>query len=302
MRRFYFAALLLGALFSACKTTAPTQPLPEEPALREPSLSLVFEGLQVESPDELILTFALGIENPLPLAGRAGIVSWREEINGEKPQAGFSLETPGTEFPLEAGSLSSFPLRLRMDMPALAGEGRVPRDEYQVKLTIVLDFSPGNNNSAGITGSAGTFPRYEVSGLAVFPGVRAPEFRISSIAILRAELINTRFRVTMEIDNPNPYPVGLSAFRFELYESGRLWADGTERNILRIPPKSSVEARLFLLMNFIDMSRALLDQIIRLQDINYRFAGEAQVSTGVEYLPMFTTVFDMSGYSQVLDN
>ena len=55
-------------------------------------------------------------------------------------------------------------------------------------------------------------------------------------------------------------------------------------------------------MNFINMKRDLLDQVINLEDVNYRFTGEAKVITGVEYLPGFSTGFDLSGYSEVLEN
>jgi LEA14-like dessication related protein len=95
--------------------------------------------------------------------------------------------------------------------------------------------------------------------------------------------------------------VTLSSFNYELYGNGLLWADGTEINVLQIPEKSSAGTDLFLMMNFINMRRDLLDQIIRLQNVNYRFTGNARVSTGVDYLPVFNTVFDLSGYSPVLD-
>jgi LEA14-like dessication related protein len=141
----------------------------------------------------------------------------------------------------------------------------------------------------------------EVSGLAVFPGVRAPEFTITSIAILKAELVNTRFRVGLKIENPNPYPVDLSAFSYVLYGNGLRWADGTERDIIKVAGKSALTGNLYLIMNFIEMPRELLDQIIRLEDVNYRFTGEAVVITGLDYLPQFKSGFDMSGYSVVLD-
>jgi LEA14-like dessication related protein len=105
----------------------------------------------------------------------------------------------------------------------------------------------------------------------------------------------------MRIDNPNPFPLEMSGFIYELYGNGRLWADGTEKNIFTVAGKSSVQGYLYLLMNFIDMERSLLDQIINLIDVNYRFAGEAQVSTGVDYLPKFSAGFDLSGYSEVLE-
>jgi hypothetical protein len=54
-------------------------------------------------------------------------------------------------------------------------------------------------------------------------------------------------------------------------------------------------------MNFINMSRDLLNQVAALRDINYRFAGEAAVSTGIGYFPQFTMKYDLSGYSKVAE-
>ena len=134
------------------------------------------------------------------------------------------------------------------------------------------------------------------------PAVQEPVFSITEIAVLKAELINTRFRVNLKVDNPNPFPVELSSFVYELYGQGRLWADGEEKNVFQIPAHESREAQLFLIMNFINMNRALLDQVIKLQNVQYRFAGEVMVSTGIDYLPQFKSVYDLSGYSQVLEN
>ena len=281
----FFAA---GLFFSTCKS-APVPPA------EELLPSLAFTGVEAEDPDHLTLLFTLTIKNPLPSAGRARIESWRTEINGKKAPSGFNLTYPEyMAFPPAAASPGSvsFPLRLDMDVAALAAQGLAPADDYRINLITKLSFSFDSIPPVNV----------EVSGLAVFPGVRAPVFTITAIAILKAELINTRFRVTMKIENPNPFPVELSAFSYELYGNGRLWADGTEKNIIQVPGKSSVQGNLFLIMNFINMKRDLLDQIIMLQDVNYRFSGEVRVSAGVEYLPAFVTGFDLSGYSEVLEN
>jgi len=179
-----------------------------------------------------------------------------------------------------------------MDIAVLTEEGIAPADDYMVNLILDLDFLYDSDDPAKVP----------VSGLAVFPGVRPPVFSITSIAILKAELINTRFRVGLKISNPNPFPVELSAFSYELYGNGRLWADGSEKNIFKVNGKSSLQGNLFLLMNFINMRRDLLDQIINLVDVNYGFNGDVQVGTGVDYLPSFNTVFNLSGYSEVFDN
>jgi hypothetical protein len=68
-----------------------------------------------------------------------------------------------------------------------------------------------------------------------------------------------------------------------------------------IPQGQSAETDLFLTMNFIDMRRNLLDQVIAMEQIDYRFAGEATVSTGIEYLPQFRWKFNQSGRSVVIN-
>jgi len=286
---------MASLLLPSCKS-APVPSPAEEPA---PSASLVFKDIEAASPERLKLNFTLETEVPLPSAGQARIESWRVELNGQKAGKGFTLEKP--EASPQAGAqplIQKFSLGLSMDISSLAAQGLAPADEYQVNLILNLSFV-GNGEADQNSSPSGEL---EVSGIAVFPGVQAPVFSIQSIAILKAELINTRFRVGLKIDNPNPYPVELSSFGYELYGNGRLWADGTEKNIIRVPGKSYVEGNLFLIMNFINMKRDLLDQIIRLEDVNYRFTGDAQVGTGVEYLPKFKTGFDLSGYSQVFDN
>ncbi|MCL2472341.1 MAG: LEA type 2 family protein [Treponema sp.] len=311
---FFFAITFVfwGILFAVsmfllgCKT----RPIPaaETPV---PSLSLVFHGVEAVDPVHLGLNYTLEIENPFPVAGRARIESWQVEINKKSAVSGFSLEAGAdNEFALKAAlpgtggdtvgstggnsvpALNSIPLRLNMDVDVLSGEGLAPADDYSVNLILNLAFSSGLSPPVKI----------KVSGIGTFPGVRPPVFSITAIAILKAELINTRFRVGLKIENPNPFPVELSSFGYELYGNGRLWADGMEKNIIKVPGKSSVDGNLFLLMNFINMKRDLLDQVINLVDVNYRFTGEAQVGTGVDYLHDFKTGFDLSGYSKVYDN
>jgi LEA14-like dessication related protein len=274
---------------------------------------MVFNGIDADAPSPLNLSFSMKIENYLSAHRLVKIESWRVEVNGKKADSGFSLESPATGFfPLPdaegrgetahslLGSAVSemIPIGLEMDIAALAEQGLAPEDNYRVNLILELGFYGADEDSRGLVPSAKAL----VYGLAAFPWVQAPEFSITAIAILKAELINTRFRVNMRIDNPNAFPVTLSAFSYELYGNGRLWADGTERNVFSVPAKSSINATLFLLMNFINMERTLLDQIIRLSDVNYAFNGDVQVATGLDYLPKFTSAFNLSGYSEVLEN
>jgi LEA14-like dessication related protein len=173
------------------------------------------------------------------------------------------------------------------DMPAAFGV--MAEDEYLAELDLDLDYRYGIDNL-----------KDTVSVSAAFPRIREPQFTITSIAIMQAELINTRFKVSLRIDNPNMFPVSLSAMGYELYGEGRFWADGKEKEVLFIPARGSSETSLFLLMNFINMKRQLLDDIIAMRLVRYRFTGDVEVGTGVSWLPSFHMGFDRTGNSVVL--
>ena len=255
------------------------------------SLGLTFKGIEAEDPVNLRLKFSLDAENHVAAGAQARIASWRVEVGGQEAVGAFSLDYPQTEFSLE----SSIDLALDMDITALAAKGLAPKDEYSITLITELEF-PSISASHSASDA-----RLEVRGLAVFAGVRPPVFSITEIAILQAELINTRLRVALRIDNPNPFPIELSSFSYSLYGNGILWADGIERNIFVVDGNTSLHGNLLLLMNFMGMNRRLLDQVIRLEDVRYNFVGRIQISTGLEYLPVFNHSFEISGVSRVFD-
>jgi LEA14-like dessication related protein len=283
--------MTIFALLSAACKSKPVVPetevapsIPQSPSL-PPSATLAFTDIQADDIEHLRVSGIL--EAKAPSGSRAKIESWQVLIGESDASFAFSLNYPQGEFPLA----SPVPLTLNMDIAALAAKGLAPKDDYAITLITELDVFSDSALPSKIT----------LRETADFPGLREPRFNITSIAILKAELINTRFRVGMRIDNPNPFPLELSGFIYELYGNGRLWADGTERKGFVVDGNSSVQSDLFLIMNFINMERSLLNQIINLVDVNYRFTGKTQVSTGIDYLPKFNTGFDLSGYSKVLE-
>ena len=291
MKRFACLVMMIFALlFAACKSkpavpeaeAAPS--IPQSPSL-PPSATLAFTDIHADDIEHLRVSGIL--EAKAPSGSRAKIESWQVLIDESDASFAFSLNYPHGEF----SPGSPVPLTLNMDIAALAAKGLAPTDEYAITLITELDVFSDSALPSKIT----------LRETADFPGLREPRFNITSIAILKAELINTRFRVTMRIDNPNPFPLELSGLVYKLYGNGRPWADGTDRSTFTIAGKSSVQGQLYLTMNFINMDRNLLNQIINLVDVNYRFTGEAQISTGIDYLPKFKTDFDLSGYSEVLD-
>jgi len=293
------APIFMAFFFTACKSkpAAPeveTAPSPATSPL--PSVTLDFTGIQADDPEHLKVSSILQVK--APSGSRARMESWRVLVDEQDAGFAFSLDYPQDDF-LPG---TPVPFVLNVDISALTAKGLAPKDDYAISLIAELDVFPGGDPIGTAPGSGSNSPvRLTARETVNFPGIQAPHFSIASIAILKAELINTRFRVKMKIDNPNPFPLELSNFIYELYGNGRLWANATEKKSLVVEGKSSVQSDLFLIMNFINMERRLLDQIINLVSVNYRFIGEAQVSTGIDYLPKFGTGFDLSGYSEVLD-
>ena len=129
--------------------------------------------------------------------------------------------------------------------------------------------------------------------------IRKPIFTIASISIEQASLVNTLFKYTLKIDNPNTFPVTVLSFRYELYGNGRLWGGGRERGLAAVPAQSSSETKFSFEMNFIDMPRSLLDEVIAMQYVRYRLTGEAEIGADMPNFPAFRMTFEFSGESEV---
>ncbi|WP_304224298.1 LEA type 2 family protein [Gracilinema caldarium] len=133
------------------------------------------------------------------------------------------------------------------------------------------------------------------------PQIFWPVVRVLSIAVKRAELINTRLKVRLLIENHNNFPLTLSRFSYELYGNGRFWADGSFADLFTVQGNESLEKDIYLLMNFINMKRDLLDQVIALKSVQYRFHGDLRIESPLLYLPAFPYAFDRQGSSPVIE-
>ena len=296
MRKFLlFWAVIL--VYTACKTTPPLLP-PE----KMPVFTLTFDRIEGSGINQVVLYYRFKTENPRSSALDITIGNWSTTINGHiaaPPKASLKNNDAvfsGKALTIEPGKEAAmdFELHLDLDLAALENSmpdtgGRAGDDIFITELSLEVSYKA----------EAGRPINNYVTALTRFPKIREPEFSISSIAIMQAELINTRFAVALKINNPNPFPITLSSFKYELYGHELFWADGCEENVLTIPAASSAGTRLFLMMNFINMKRDLLDEIIAMQQVSYRFTGAAEVITGISWLPQFTHKFDRAGYSEV---
>ncbi|MCL2411027.1 MAG: LEA type 2 family protein, partial [Treponema sp.] len=123
-----------------------------------------------------------------------------------------------------------------------------------------------------------------------------------SIVILQADIVVTEFEAVLRITNPNEFALEVSSITYQLYGNGALWASGTEIDVLTIPPLKPSETRFRFTMNFIDMRRSLLDDVIAMRQIQYNFRGEAIVQPDLPNVEAFLMRYDCTGYSEVRRN
>jgi LEA14-like dessication related protein len=290
-RRLLFSLFLLTLWCLACKSPPP--PPPEE----QPSVELRFDHIGAESISRVALYYRLRAGNPRTVPLNLKIGSWKAVVDGheyDRKDAALNIDDVSvaeTLVEISGGGFVEKTLRLDLDLGAYR-DSTVPEDSgnYRAELQVNLIYQYDKEKNPA---------RETITAAAEFPRIREPEFTITAIAILQAELINTRFRVNLRIDNPNVFPVDLSSFGYELYGEGRFWAEGKETGVLHIPAQGSAETKLFLMMNFINMKRSLLDEVIAMRQVRYRFAGEAEIGTGVSWLPQFRMGFDHTGNSAV---
>ena len=290
MRKFFFVFMIIPFLF-ACRSKPPVIE-PEQ----NPSAELILEHIEAHSINKFTLHYRLIAVNPRSIPATIIINDWTGQIDETKMSNNYTVlllegSDLNTPFLMEPVSSTEKKLALEIDLskqPVFANSS-AESDHYSINITLNMGFTYGQQ----------TKYNYLVSTDSVFPRIKEPQFSIISIAILQAELINTRFRVRIKIDNPNIFPVALSSFSYELYGNGKFWTDGREKELLDIPALSSGETNIYLMMNFINMSRQLLDDIIAMRDVSYRFLGEAEVKTNMALLPGFRMNFERSGNSPV---
>lgn len=275
MRTVRWLALTLAASAVSCATRPPLADV------HQAALSVSYDSLAVSGTglDSARLDASVELSN----TGSASVVVESVDYRLDGESGSVATGNDGTAMCLDPGQSASLPLRLDFLVPA--GTSAL------VSLLLATEVT-GRSADGDAQRFAGTV-RVEV------PRVMAPTLDIISIRIIKDELINTRLRVDLAIHNPNAFRLSFATLDYRLYGEGRFWADGSQAQPFDVPAGGSATASLFLTMNFTDMSRSLLDQVIRLATVNSRLAGVARIDTGLGFLPQFVLPFDMAGRAEV---
>ncbi|MDR0553669.1 MAG: LEA type 2 family protein [Treponema sp.] len=282
-------------LFLSCasaKTSLPETPLRGE---NFPGLRVSFSSIGAWDINNVNFELRVEVKNTRSQEAQAEVVDWRLMLNGREVTEGADFFAEGWR-KIQPNKTATFPAQIELDVENLVpqdlsrkGKGIFSEYQAQFSLEVILRYNSG--------GSVTLRAQTET----VFPRMREPELSIASIAISRAELINTHVKVKVRLVNPNPFPIELTSLRYELYGGGLFWADGIENLTLFAPAQKAGEAEIALVTNFINMPRSFLDDIIAMKQVRYRFNGEASMSTKLAFLPSLKMRFNQSGNSRVIE-
>ncbi|MFA6505304.1 MAG: LEA type 2 family protein [Treponemataceae bacterium] len=282
--RHLFPLAFVLAFFASCASPPPAPvPVPAAPPAPDLPVLLSIEKVKLvpRGLDSVSLAFSLVVKNADTRPVALEKLSWILSIDGVKA----AESSPFQALYLEAGAAKSVDQYCVVSIPASS------RD--MATYTLAVSVSRKSSNDSSLVSTA------ESSGR--FPVIRPPVFSIQSIKIKKSELINTKFEVVLRVENPNVVPLSLTSMEYELFGEQRLWTDGETKEPIPVAANGTVEKKLKLIMNFINMKRELLDQVIKLEIVDYRFKGNAKIATDLPEFPEFVMPYDLEGTTSVVE-
>jgi len=291
----FFCLFLSFAIIISCKTKdAPNEIIPlnnVEKDIQKPRTNLFLERISAEDVEHISIFFMLDVENFRTERVTVDIQNWNIEINGKELYEGSNLALDINHNRVAGSEKSQIPLRLDLNMDKFPISKGEIFSEYKADIEINLNFAFDN----------GDVTETLIATSAIFPRIQEPEFTITSIAVSRGERLNTntRFRLTLQIDNPNVFPLELTSLSYAFYGNDDFWANGKDEMFIPIPAYGSAETQVYFLIDFIDISKNIQEKLVTLGNVRYRLTGESTVLTNIVYLPRFRMDFDLSGATSV---
>ncbi len=280
--------LIICTAFSALLSCAgapeaPPAPVPAPMPVPDVPLALSVENAAASPRGlrEVSISFVLRVENTENRPVRLDSLAWSLAVDGSAVPGG----------------------------PSSASRELAPGEPFDATFETIVPIPEGDRNTAAFTIEAsatrvladGSPLVSTARGGGEFPVIRPPVFSIRRIKIKKAELINTRFEVVLRVENPNAVPLTFDALNYELYGEGRRWTDGSSAESFTVGANGAVDKKLMLVMNFIDMKRDLLDQVIRLEVVDYRFTGDARITPALKDFPEFVLPYELDGRTSVIE-
>ena len=278
MKRSVILVLVAATLLTGCESLRRLGLTVERPTARLESVSLANLTFREAELDASIL-----VDNPNAVGITLSGLSYRLEIEGSEFIAGD--QPKGIAVAAFDESALSLPVRIGFENLFDTYESVRTKDEASYLLEVDLRFD------LPILGRVTIPLRRE----GTMPVVRPPSVRVASLRLDSISIVGARLSLTMAVENPNGFALGLESLDYSFAVQERVWVDGTTRSAQRIPPNGSGELSTEFTLSFAALGRTVRDLLLGDDSIAYAFSANARIDPELELIPTVSFPFDREG-------
>ena len=226
-------------------------------------------GIQVDNPNPIALTLA-GLDYDLKLADHSF-------VSGKQ----------GKQMKLAASGPSRFELPLSMafkevyaGIKQLEGKNQIP---YELTTGLMIDVP--------LLGKL----RYPVTTKGVLPLPRLPKISLKTLSLTKLNYSGATLALSLEVDNPNAFSVGLDRLNYDFTVNGKRWLSGNSNALGNVAQQQQSVITLPITLNFMEMGSSLYGLLKGGQDLNYSLNGKLDASSDHSLIGNFDMPFADSG-------
>lgn len=252
--------------------------------VKRPALAYSNVSIQSINFSEAVLLFDFDVNNPNNVGITADRYSYEFFVNDNSFISGDQQENIRIE--RESTSTLQVPVTLRFSELVNTFDSLLRNDQFAYKINTAFEFDiPGLGNQTLPINASGEFPMPKV------PQIEFGGFDVKELSLSGAEM-----EISLNISNPNIFPVSLLDADYTLEVNGKNWLDASLGNELRVSPSGSQDLIIPVRLNSSQMGSVLIDMMRGNAEFEYRLTGNANVGAEIEGTDFRQTIpFNMNG-------
>jgi len=113
-----------------------------------------------------------------------------------------------------------------------------------------------------------------------------PQVQVHSLNITELGLLKQKYKLTLQIANPNPFPLPIHRLNYQLYLHDKRFTQGESEKAITVPALGETTLTLNFMSNLLEIVEQWQDwKAILAQDLNYRLVGDIQLVNATPTIP-----------------
>lgn len=233
--------------------------------------------------EEAFLIFDIKVDNPNPVSLELTSLAYEMKIEDQSLISGVTAK--GLRLKSKGQSRVEVPVTLKFDdlkkLPgSLWGKDEV---EYRFNTTITLNLPVIGNYDI----------RLENKGQIPVP--KLPDVTLKTVKLNKLDLTSAEILTTIEVNNPNPFSLGLKNINYTLDINNQTWGQGNIAQKQNVPGNGIGTIGIPVKLNLLNMGRAVYQLLTDKETVDYQLRGGLELDTGIALLKNFKMPLDIKG-------